>query len=163
MRNVLGLADPPPGDGARERVHGLAGEEDPAHVGLHDAVPLLGGHLEHRRVRIDPGVGHRHRDGAEGPFRAFEELRRRPRVAYVYRARVDPRGAADLLRASRQRRLAHVAEGNAPPRVVEGLGDAEPDAGSRSRHQHYIVREVEHTPEYTQAQDEAAATFITLP
>jgi hypothetical protein len=46
---------------------------------------------------------------------------------------------------------------------VEGLGDAEPDAGARSRHQHYIIREVEHAPEYTWAQGEAAATFITLP
>src|SRR3989442_14231877 len=41
----------------RARV-GAAREEHAAHVGIHPAVPFLDVHVDHGRVRIDPGVGH---------------------------------------------------------------------------------------------------------
>jgi hypothetical protein len=100
------------------------------------------GHVEHRAVRIDAGVGHGDRDGLQRPLRRREKGLHRFFVPHVEDAGEGSLAAQSGHRVL-HRVLAQVAQRHLAAGGVERLGDALADAGAGPRDDHHGVAEVE--------------------
>src|SRR5207244_12734144 len=98
-------------------------------------------HLQHRRVRIDAGIGDDDGDRTQLLLGRADERGHRAFVADIDGLRKD--AITQRGRRALARRLSEVAERDPRAGGVKGGGDALPDAGAGAGHEYHLFAEIE--------------------